>query len=223
MTEDDRLDAAIRKLAEAYQRPPEPPRDALWGRIQAQRAEWTAPRGRREFQVRPWIRWAAGLAAALVIGVAIGRFSVGGPGNVGTVAATDAHAGALLATTDQSAQAAYRIAATEYLNRVETLLSVFTIEAGRGQVANREFEGPARRLLLRNRLLQDSPAADDAALAALLEDIEVVLVQIAAYAGDGDEEELGFIAQGIQDRSVMLKLRAALPSGTVPVAMQGAL
>jgi hypothetical protein len=221
MTEDEKLDSAIRKLAESYHRPPEPPRDALWARIQARRVEWTARRGRREFQVRPGIRWAAGLAAALVIGVAIGRFWEGGNGG-GTVVATDTTAGALLATADESARAAYGIATAEYLNRVETFLAVFTVEAGSEGVGNREFENPARRLLLRNRLLQDSPAAEDAALAALLEDIEVVLVQIAAYAGDGDNEELGFITRGIQDRSVMLKLRAALPSGTMPVTMQGA-
>jgi hypothetical protein len=78
-TERDRFDAGVAKLArETYHEPPETPRDEMWAVIQAARAAG-APGADivpiRRFRPKPW--W-AGVAAALLIGVVLGRGSIGG-------------------------------------------------------------------------------------------------------------------------------------------------
>jgi hypothetical protein len=119
---------------------------------------------------------------------------------------------------------AYRRAADEHLGRVETFLTVFRGEVQAGRVGEADFELPARQLLRRTRLLRSSPAAgDDVMLRALLDDVEFVLLQIASFAQVGDERELGFVQQGMDQRSVLLRLRSAVPSGPARTASGGAL
>jgi hypothetical protein len=86
--ERDRFDAGVAKAArEMYNEPPETPRDEMWAVIQAARAAGApgadvVPIGR--FRPKPW--W-AGVAAALLIGVILGRGSIGGgPEESATVA-----------------------------------------------------------------------------------------------------------------------------------------
>ena len=52
----------------------------------------------------------------------------------------------------------------------------------------------------------------------LLEDLELVIVQIAQYTNHGtkDPEELDLIEQSINKRGVIAKLRSTLPARTVP-------
>lgn len=221
MKHDDRLDALIREQAKGYRPPPPTPREALWARIQAERADRrrrAAPVGRPAAR---WVVWAVGLAAMLAIGVAIGRFTSEHPA-AGNPVALDA--GSAFGSPEAGTLAAYRLVTTEHLSRVETFLSVFSAEAAAGQPVSADFEAPARQLLRRTRLLRDSPAADDVALRALLDDVEFVLLQIASYAQVGDERELGFVERGMTERSVLLRLRSALPAA-VPgrVATEGSL
>ena len=217
MTDQDRMDAAIRELAEAVNRPPAPPRDRMWARIRAERSERARvlPARRR---VR-WTVWAVGLAATLAVGIALGRFSAP-TGEPVVAAGPDSVAPA----TVEATPAAYRVAAGEHLSEVETFLTVFTGEADAGHVGQADLEAPARRLLRRTRLLRESPAAqEDVALRALLDDVEFVLLQIASYARAGDADELGFVEQGLNQRSVLLRLRSATPGGPARAASGGAL
>jgi len=81
-TDTDRFDEGVARLArDAYHAPPETPRDEMWTVIQAARAA-SAPGASgasvvsiRRFRPQPW--W-AGVAAALAIGVILGRGSIGG-------------------------------------------------------------------------------------------------------------------------------------------------
>lgn len=219
MKDEERMDAAIRELAGDYHRPPATPTAAIWARIQAERA------GRRErpaharVRVR-WVTWAVGLAATLAIGVAIGRLTSDRPTPPESVASGGQPE---LADPAEGASAAYRLVATEHLSQVETFLSIFSAEASAGRPVVADFEVPARQLLRRTRLLRESPAADDVTLRALLDDVEFVLLQIASFAQVGDERELGFVEQGMTERSVLLRLRSALPSVPERVAAEGSL
>jgi hypothetical protein len=217
---DERMDAAIREQAEAYHRPADIPRDAMWARIQAERE---ARRDRPVSAIRPRGRWTAvalAIAATLAIGVALGRWSASNPDQVQgtgpTPARVEAAAGAV--------PAAYWVAADEHLSRVETFLTGFRGDVESGRVGDADLEMPARQLLRRTRLLRQSPAAtDDVVLRALLDDIEFVLLQIASFAQVGDARELGFVEQGISQRSVLLRLRSVSPSGPARTASGGAL
>lgn len=77
MTE-DRFEEFLREGLADYNRPPEPPTEAMWSRIEATRAEQRAGHGssRRAAAFPVWAQWAAGLAATLVVGIAIGRLSL---------------------------------------------------------------------------------------------------------------------------------------------------
>jgi hypothetical protein len=217
MSDDEQLDNLIQDLAKEYHRPPEPPRAEMWARIQADRASKAARPAGRGHGLR-WVGWAVGLAAVLVLGVAIGRFTAGS----GTLSPVAVHADSIGAA-GEAAPAAYRVATAEHMNHVETFLSVFTAEASAGQIDRADLELPARQLLRRTRLLQASPVADDVALRALLDDVEFVLLQISAYAQAGDAQDLRFAEQGINERSVLLRLRSALPSAPARAVAGGAL
>src|SRR2546426_3260519 len=58
------------------------------------------------------------------------------------------------------------------------------------------------RSLTTTRLMLDSPAARDPRLKSLLEDLELVLAQIAQLSSRGEREDVQLINQGLDQRSV---------------------
>jgi len=210
---DDRLDERLRQAAQDYHRPPATPREELWQRVAAVRAA----RKRRVIVVRSALRWGVGIAALLTVGIGIGRWSARG----GDASTSPAVAGG----ADRTPTLAYRVAAAQYLTRTEALLTGFRAEARSPSVPAVQFAMQARDLLATTRLMLDSPAAQDARLKGLLEDLELVLAQIAQLpsGGGGDREDVRSINQGLDQRSVLLRLRTANPAGPGPVRTQGAL
>ena len=73
------------------------------------------------------------------------------------------------------------------------------------------------------RLLLDAPSSDDVQLRALLEDVELVLAQIATYTDRAPSSELNLIDESIEQRSVLFRLRTAMSAGPGGTALQGAL
>ncbi|HWB43306.1 MAG TPA: hypothetical protein VG500_18730 [Gemmatimonadales bacterium] len=206
---DDRLDQRVQEAAQAYHRPPATPREEMWTRIAAARRE--VRDDRPEPQVLPIRRWrTAGLAAAaaavLAVGIGIGRVSVD-PG----------------ATTWEGPSAnatAYRLAAQEHLGQSEIFLTLFRTSIG-ARSDQRLASASARQLLATNRLLLDSPAAVDRQTRLLLEDLELVLAEIAQLSPSSRAEDLELIRAGIEQGNVMPRLRTAVPAGAAPT--QGAL
>jgi hypothetical protein len=210
MSDDEQLDTRIRDVAGTLNVPPPTPRAEIWERMRAERAvRRERPAGRLSGRVR-WVGWAIGLAATLALGVALGRLSMR-PETATPVAAVPEPE---VVDGPDGIPAAYRLATAEHLGRVETFLTVFTAEAPGDRLTTADFELPARQLLRRTRILRQSPVtADDVGLRALLDDVEFVLLQITAFAHAGDARELDFVEQGINERSVLLRLRSAMPSG----------
>jgi hypothetical protein len=194
---DDRLDEWFREAARAYNPPPETPREEMWARIQAGRRRhprvlWLGPRR---------VLWAAAAAAVLALGIGIGRISVG-PRTV-TWEGPSANA-----TT-------YRLAAQEHLSQSEAFLTLFRTSLEE-RTDHRLASASARQLLATNRLLLDSPAAVQPATRLLLEDLELVLAEIAQLSPQSREQDLQLIRDGIERGHVMLRLRTAVPAGTAP-------
>jgi hypothetical protein len=199
---DDRFEDELGRAAQDYHRPPETPREEIWARITAERAR--RPEARSTIVRRPWMRWSLAAAAVLALGVGIGRLTV----PHGTPRTGVADAGRT------GSDMAYHVAATQYLTRTEALLTDFRAEArtpqgGRPDV---QFAAQARDLLVTTRLMLDSPAAKDPRLKSLLEDLEVMLAQIAQLPADRSGNDVEFINQGLDQRSVLLRLRAASPA-----------
>jgi len=207
---DDRFDDVLREAASEYHRPPETPRDEMWAVIETERRRRAAP---VVVPLRPLWQWGIGIAAVLLVGIAIGRWIRPDPGTP--------------ATTPLAAQpgtdVAYRLVAAQYLGRTETLLAGFQADAPSGSL-DPQFAAQARDLLSSTRLLLDSPAGNDHQLRLLLEDLELVLAQIASLPAGRDKRDVELIIQGIDQKSVLTRLRTAIPSGpAAPPRTQGAI
>ena len=222
------LGDAARKLWNA---PPETPSEEMWGEIRAARdgdprSIESAPSRRRLLQPKPW--WLA-IAAALMIGVGLGRMSEEPIGPQTSDAPTVADAGSATAPTTEpvaesgpetpsdAAMLPYRFATTELLDRSETFLTMVR-SGGAAEESVDEVREWARPLLTRTRLLLGSPAAGDPELRALLDDLEIVLVQIAQLPED-DSEERGWIDEGMDESRLLFRLRAASAAGSSTVRM----
>jgi hypothetical protein len=194
---DDQLDERLREAARSYNAPPETPREEMWARIEA---------GRRKsshvLRLRPRrVLWAAAAAAVLAVGIGIGRISVGPH----TVAWEGPSANA---TT-------YRLAAQEHLSQSEAFLTLFRTSLEE-RTDHRLASASARQLLATNRLLLDSPAAADPSTRLLLQDLELVLAEIAQLSPRSREQDLQLIRDGLEWGNVMPRLRTAVPSGAAP-------
>lgn len=214
--DDAPLDAALLDAARAYHAPPPLPADAMWTRIEAARRA-APPAPERSPVVVPihsrrWLHWGAGIAATLAVGIGIGRLLPRGGD-----AAPAAVAAARGTSPEAAPDLAYDIAAQQYLGTTEAFLTAFRASARR---ADRYEAAPAtaRRLLAQNRLLLDSPAAHDARVRALLEELELVLASIAQLEPERDARlEHDLIIEGLDGRDVLPRLRAAVPAGYTPV------
>jgi hypothetical protein len=205
-SENDDFDERLRRLAQDYHMPPEPPREAMWEAIQAQRRWYRRPWSRPR---RPLV-WIAAAAAVLVIGVGIGRLSV----------RQEQPAVATRWDPRTVSTAAYRLTAIEHLSQAEAFLTLFRTSTRPGQ--NEQLaSATARQLLASNRLLLDSPAAQDRRMRLLLEDLELVLAEIAQLSPQPREKDLELITDGIERGGVLPRLRSAVPAGTS--STQGAL
>jgi len=231
---DDRFDDQLGDAARDYNAPPETPREEMWAAITAKRLERAvdneaekaeekeAERRKDEHQrvlpfrpvrsFRPY-RLPIGIAALLALGVGLGRLTAPAP-------TTPPQPSVASVPAPQVSDVAYRLAATEHLSQSESFLTLFRAsirQGGNEQLAS----ATARQLLATNRLLLDSRAASDGRTRLLLQDLELVLAQIAQLSGRPSAPDLDLITEGLEDSGVMSRLRTAVPSGTS--ATQGVL
>jgi hypothetical protein len=220
---DTLLPPELQDAARAYHAPPPIPREAMWRAIEAERQvpSRSVPFIRRH-RAGWYVRWGAAAAALVAIGVGVGRFVSNRPGATPVAAAPAVAAPSGGGPAPARASEAYRIAAAEHLAQAEVFLTLFRVsahEAGRDRLAS----ATARQLLASNRLLLDSPAGANPRLKLLLQDLELVLVQIAQLSPARGREDLEFIRNGLERDGVLPRLRAAVPSGGPHSLRQGAL
>ena len=207
--QEPRLPEAIQALAKAYHQPPPVPRDEIWARIQSARSDRLTVRPADRPTARPtahpaarpssrWLRWATGIAALLAVGIGIGRWGLAPD------ATTPGAAPETVATAPRRPNAAWSVAAADHLGRTEAFLTAVRV-GERGQ----RFTGQARDLLLTTRLLLDARGVTDPRTRALLEDLELVLVQIAQLGGT-DGEELDLLNDALEQKEVLPRLRKDL-------------
>jgi hypothetical protein len=202
--DEEELDSAWREAARAYHEPPATPRDEMWQAIQ-HREPRPASRS-AQVRLRPWLPLAA--AAVLALGIGIGRLSNHSVGSVTEIPAVQKQAARLNPT-------AYRLAAVEHLGQSEEFLTLFRTSVSLG-TNERLASATARQLLVTDRLLLDSPAASDPKLRVLLEDLELVLAEIAQLAPEPRSQDVELIRRGIERGGVLSRLRTAVPAGTTP-------
>ncbi len=216
---EDKLDTLLRDAAQDYNRPPEAPKAELWAKISAARQGGGGAEGQKEqagklLPLRPSARlplW-IGIAALLAIGVAIGRLTVPHnpavpmAANPGTVTSTNPPG--MAPTQQEKGEVATQLATVQHLGQVESFLTEFSTRN-----AAQDFIGQARELLTTTRLLLDSRRLTDAPTKKLLQDLELVLVQIATLDPKDRREDLGFIADGLAQNNLRARIRNAIPAG----------
>ena len=217
---DDRFDDQLRDAAREYNTPPVTPREEMWAAIEAKRAEGgqgdrgtggqidESKRPSVHPSIRPsvrFLRWPAGIAAILALGIGLGRLSAPKPGLVAPIqVASD--------TAPRTKDVAYRITAMDHLGQSEAFLTLFRASV-RGGGKEQLASATARQLLATNRLLLDSPAASDARTRLLLQDLELVLAEISQLSPRPSSPDLDLITEGLERGGVMSRLRTAVPSG----------
>lgn len=228
--DESELPRELRQLAQSYNEPPAlttQDLDAMWAEIDVQASDVGRQKsdveGRTSHVSRPTshvsrlmshvsrptspgrqLTSIAALAAALVLGVAIGRFSARTPGPAPAATVADASMTDTLKVPEP-----YQSTTSRYLGQTAALLATLPVEVRSGR-ADERFVGRAQDLLLTTRLLLDSPAAADPRIRTLLDDLELVLAQIVRLQSDQGSEELDLIRQALEQRDVLPRLRTAV-------------
>jgi uncharacterized membrane-anchored protein YhcB (DUF1043 family) len=205
MMDDDRFEEVIRDLPGSFNRPPAAPLDEMWSVIED--AHFDTPRAdtssRSTFLSTPWLA-----AATLLIGIGIGALIPRAKNSV----TTQSPVAQTVTARDTSAVAdAYRDQTHQYLGQAAALLVSLPTRNASAK-ADSTFSNKAADLLVTTRLLIDSPAASqDPKLRSLLEDLELVLVQIARLRGEHSSRgDLDLIHQAVEQGDVLSRLNSAV-------------
>jgi hypothetical protein len=125
-------------------------------------------------------------------------------------------------TLDSRPSTAFSVAAERHFAQAETFLTLFRASVREGKDESLA-PATARELLVSNRLLMDSPAADDPRVSRLLDDIELVLAQIAQLPVEGKQADAEIITDGLEAGGILTRIRSEVTSGPVAAVPQGAL
>ncbi len=202
MNDDRHLTESLRALAQ----PPATPRERMWAQIVAARATTghPLPSARRAGAWR-WAGSGAALAAVLVLGVAVGRWTTPPAPQSSPVTQAMETRGPTLAERRASG---YREATSQLFGRAEMRLAGFQAHPSPEESAAATADW-ATGLLTQTRLLLDSPAADDPDARRLLRELELVLAQIAALPERDGTDEAARIADDLHERATLQRLRVA--------------
>jgi len=112
---------------------------------------------------------------------------------------------------------AYRLVMLRHIAGSEAMITAFRSSARTGEM-DAQLADWSRDLLSTTRLLEASPVANDPTMRRLLEDLDLVIAQIARYVARGtvNTEELDLIEESINKRGVVTKLRSSLPARLTP-------
>lgn len=210
MTIDDSgLPKELHALRDQWRFADEPPLEAMWTAIESRSfpalgvAATAPPRA-----IRRWWPLAAMLALGFGIGQLAPRIAPGtAPGDAGLAARVDSanRPGTLVRSDDPP----FVGIASGYLEQVAALLVTLANETEHGRPLDNS-RTRASELLATTRLLLDSPGQVDPGVTGLLDDLELVLVQIARLPNGPNAPDVYLIDQALDQRDVMPRLRVML-------------
>jgi hypothetical protein len=177
-------------------------REEMWTVISRSWSEQAARRKRAKAALG-WGAAGLGLAATLLVGIVVGRWSarVGDP---------EPPAAAILRDSivlNPPLSMPYRIAVGEHFRDAETLLLLF--DASGEADPDPELASLARELAATSRMLMASSVGRDADIRSILLDLELVLVQIARLDID-DPAEVEIVRDGIVETETLARMQRVL-------------
>jgi hypothetical protein len=202
-------DERLTEAARAYHEPPATPSERMWERIDAARRPAAGgdgrPRSRRPWWHRRERLWPAAAAAALVIGLLIGRWWPRTPvADVQLAGPTTA-----VERATEPTSPSFSLAARPLIGRAETLfLQYRTMPADAAEPHH--FSGRAATLLNQTRFLLASPAANEPELRSLLEDLELALARVVLLAVEQRAEERATLSDALDRQAILPRLQARL-------------
>ncbi len=202
--DDDRFDAWLREASAGYNAPPPngpPPvtREEMWRTIAAARTAGATPRVTRLVPRTPWTL-AAAAVALLAVGIGIGRMTQ-----------TDGVSSGFSTAPDSQLPATYGVAATRHLTSAEAFVTAVRMSSYSAR--DTAIQRWARELLTDTRLLLDSPAGEDQRRRALLEDLELLLVQVMELENSRTSDTNELLLDKAQQDQLLTRLRANVPAG----------
>ncbi|MEO5800693.1 MAG: hypothetical protein ABIZ70_01340 [Gemmatimonadales bacterium] len=203
-----RLDELLAEATRTYRVPPAPPLDEIWRRVEAE-AFVDAPvrsiRSAKGWRSTQWLGFSGAIAAALLVGVFIGRRSAPTPAaSQFAVSNPAASATPSVPSTDP-----YQRATDELLGRSAVLLASLPQDGGHSD-ADLRFAEQGSQLLTTTRLLLDSPVGGEARMRTLLEDLELVLVQVARIRTQHHQDDLLLIHDALDQNDIVPRIRSAV-------------
>jgi hypothetical protein len=208
-----KFDEFLRREVKDYNAPVRPPADEIWTRIEQDVASAIRPAFVRATpRRRLWIPIGAGIAATLLIGVAVGRWTTQAPTSPVETVAT---ARSAPAPDDSVRSAAHERAVTfEHLANAEVFITTVRadLKAGRADAQRAER---SRELLSRTRLLLGPSADHSPAVEQLLQDLELLLAEIAALPPSRPKMDLRLLNESMREGNVLPRIRATLPTQSV--------
>jgi hypothetical protein len=200
---EDRFDELMRDAERTYRTPPNPDFDAMWKSIEREHFGAPALPAQSRFFSNRWV----GIAATLLIGIAIGRGSMALGSAKANAPVTPVPVVQTAAAKDPVMERPYELETSRYLGQTAALLVALPSELKAGGTSA-QFTSRAGDLLTRTRLLMDSPAANDPAMRGLLDDLELVLMQVVRL-NSGNRTDLDLINRALEQRDVIPRLRTA--------------
>jgi hypothetical protein len=204
---DEQFDKLLQDAARRWRVPADPPLEEIWSAVAAElkgRDESRETRAERFSPRRPgWGMVAIAASMALVLGAA-GGYAAHRTGAGTAVAVAPSHAALPVAGasfTDQHAM-------SELVGRTAVLLAALPSDTGTAAIAP-ELTREGVSLLVTTRALLDSPLGRTPRLHNLLEDLELVLAQVARIEPARRHDDVQFIQTALDEHDLVPRLRSA--------------
>ena len=206
MPDESKFDEFLRRETTGYPEEVRPPADAIWAAIEQDVARAIQPRPGTPRR-RLWIVVGLGLAAALVIGVGVGRWSAS-PVTTTAKGPFTAHP-----SSDDSARAAAVAEASvlQYLGEAEVFLTAVRADLKSGR-KDTDRSDRSRQLLTRTRLLLSSREPRSPAVDVLLRDLELLLAEISALPDSGRTLDERLLDDRLRHGTILPRIRTTLPA-----------
>jgi hypothetical protein len=210
MPDDSKFDEFLRRETRRPVDPVTPPADAIWAAIARDVARAIQPPAPSVTRLVPrpvWVAIGLGIAATLVIGVAIGRWSVPQQPAPAVAAATPQ------GSPDDSSRAATfaHASVVQYLAEAEVFLTAVRADFKAGRRDGDRAER-SRELLARTRLLIASGEQRTPTVDLLLRDLELLLAEISALPDSGRSLDERLIDERLRQGTVLPRIRTTLPA-----------